>query len=64
MQEVHKHTRYQNKCGLCFTLANESCGSITHLGAVMLIQQQPIEDTCDGQVLLHGGSIGGAYNTQ
>ncbi len=29
MQEFHKHTRYQNKCGLYFTLANESCGSFT-----------------------------------
>lgn len=29
MQEFYKHTRYQNKCGLYFTLANESCGSFT-----------------------------------
>lgn len=27
MQEFHKHTRYKNKRGLLFTLANESDGS-------------------------------------
>lgn len=29
MQGFHKHTRYQNKRGLCFTLANESGVSFT-----------------------------------
>lgn len=27
MQEFHRHTRYKNKLGLLFTLANESDGS-------------------------------------
>lgn len=68
MQKFHKHTRYQNKCGLYFTLANESCGSFTlrqvdtHLTAQRMVFSTKYMRCSEGFVAWWQHQ--GAYNTQ